>query len=167
MDGNTTTRWASEEGADPQWISVDLGSAYRVSRVRLNWETAYAKSYRIQTSPDGTDWTDVYSTTTGDGATDDLPVNGTGRYVRVNGTARGTSFGYSLWEFEVYGAGPGGGDTTAPTIPGGLRRRARRRTACPCPGMRPPTTSASPDTTSTGAANSWRHPRAPITRTPG
>ena len=121
VDGSTTTRWASEEGADPQWISVDLGSAHRVSRVRLNWETAYAKSYRIQTSPDGTDWTDVYSTTTGDGATDDLTVNGTGRYVRVNGTARGTSFGYSLWEFEVYGAGPGAGDTTAPTVPGGLR----------------------------------------------
>lgn len=121
VDGTATTRWGSEEGADPQWISVDLGSAHRVSRVRLNWETAYAKSYRIQTSPDGTDWTDVYSTTTGDGATDDLTVNGRGRYVRVNGTARGTSFGYSLWEFEVYGAGPGGGDTTAPTVPGGLR----------------------------------------------
>jgi hypothetical protein len=29
-------------------------------------------------------------------------VAGTGRYVRVNGTARGATLGYSLWEFGVY-----------------------------------------------------------------
>ncbi|SNT65116.1 hypothetical protein SAMN05216276_11662, partial [Streptosporangium subroseum] len=29
---------------------------------------------------------------------------GTGRYVRVNGTQRATAYGYSLWEFEVYGS---------------------------------------------------------------
>ena len=32
-----------------------------------------------------------------------LTVTGTGRYVRVNGTARATAYGYSLWEFQVYG----------------------------------------------------------------
>ncbi|MFF2520690.1 discoidin domain-containing protein [Streptomyces liangshanensis] len=122
VDGSTTTRWASAEGADPQWIRVDLGGPHTISRVKLNWEAAYATSYRIQTSADGATWTDVHTTTTGDGGTDDLTVNGTGRYVRVNGTARGTAFGYSLWEFEVYGsAAGGGGDTTAPSTPGGLR----------------------------------------------
>jgi hypothetical protein len=30
-----------------------------------------------------------------------LPVSG--RYVRLLGTQRGTAYGYSLWEFEVYG----------------------------------------------------------------
>jgi hypothetical protein len=29
-------------------------------------------------------------------------VNGTGRFVRMNGTARGTAFGYSLFEFDVF-----------------------------------------------------------------
>ena len=32
-----------------------------------------------------------------------IPVKATGRYVRMYGTVRGTQYGYSLWEFEVYG----------------------------------------------------------------
>ncbi len=107
VDGGTATRWASAEGNDPEWIRVDLGSAHTISRVRLNWETAYARAYRVQTSPDGSAWTDVYSTSAGDGGVDDLTVSGTGRYLRVYGTARGTEWGYSLWELEVYGVGDG------------------------------------------------------------
>ncbi|MGW4212059.1 glycosyl hydrolase family 8 [Lentzea sp. NPDC004789] len=113
VDGSTSTRWASAEGHDPEWLRVDLGSTYTISRVRLNWEAAYAKSYRVQTSPDGSAWTDVYSTSTGDGGIDDLTLSGSGRYVRVYGTARGTAYGYSLWELEVYGVS--GGPTTPPT----------------------------------------------------
>ena len=36
------------------------------------------------------------------GGFDDLSVTGSGRYVRMNGTARGSTYGYSLWEFGVY-----------------------------------------------------------------
>ncbi|MFK4089609.1 glycosyl hydrolase family 8 [Kribbella sp. NPDC020789] len=122
VDGNSSTRWASAEGHDPEWISVDLGTTATISRVRLNWEAAYGKSYKIQTSADGsTGWTDVYSTTTGDGAVDDLTLSGSGRFVRVYGTARGTSYGYSLFDFEVYGTTGGNtGDTTPPSTPTGL-----------------------------------------------
>lgn len=122
VDGNASTRWASVEGHDPEWIRVDLGDTYNVSRVKLTWEAAYGKSYKIQTSPDGATWTDVYSTTSGNGATDDLTLSGSGRYVRMYGTARGTTYGYSLYELEVYGSGGGGGtDTTPPSVPGNLR----------------------------------------------
>lgn len=122
VDGSTSTRWASVEGHDPEWLRVDLGSAHRISRVKLNWEVAYARSYRVQTSPDGSAWADVYSTSTGDGGTDDLTVSGSGRYVRVYGTARGTPYGYSLWEFEVYGVDGGTPptSTTTPPPPSGL-----------------------------------------------
>ncbi|MBB5079404.1 discoidin domain-containing protein [Nonomuraea endophytica] len=122
VDGSTTTRWASAEGSDPEWIAIDLGAAANVSRVKLNWEAAYGKSYKIQTSPNGSTWTDVYSTTTGDGGTDEVTLSGSGRYIRMYGTARGTTYGYSLWEFEVYGTFTGGGDdTTPPSTPSGLR----------------------------------------------
>ncbi|MEV6010930.1 discoidin domain-containing protein [Streptomyces sp. NPDC051976] len=106
VDGNlTSTRWASKEGVDPQWISVDLGASDRISHVKLSWEAAYAKSYTVQTSDDGSTWTTIYSTTTGNGGTDDLTgLSGTGRYVRVNGTVRGTTYGYSLYELQVYGS---------------------------------------------------------------
>ncbi|MQY07907.1 glycosyl hydrolase family 8 [Actinomadura macrotermitis] len=114
VDGSATSRWASQEGHDPEWISVDLGSAQPLRRAVLRWEAAYASAYRIEVSADGTNWTSAYSTTTGDGGTDDVSVTATGRYVRVYGTKRATSYGYSLWELELYGDG---GTTPPPTTP--------------------------------------------------
>ena len=70
----------------------------------MQWEAAYAKAFEIQTSPDGNAWTDIYSTTNGTGGTQTLNVTGTGRYVRMYGTQRATGYGYSLYEFKVYGA---------------------------------------------------------------
>lgn len=115
VDGNTSTRWASAEGHDPEWIRVDLGATYSITRVALTWEAAYAKSYQVQTSANGSTWTTIYSTTTGNGGGDDLTgLNGSGRYVRVYGTVRGTSYGYSLFEFKVYGSGTG--PSPSPTV---------------------------------------------------
>ncbi|RKR92021.1 PKD domain-containing protein [Micromonospora pisi] len=102
VDGDATTRWSSEY-ADPQWIRVDLGAAHELARVRLSWETAYATGYEIQTSLDGDNWTTVHSTTNGNGGVDDIEISGTGRYVRMYGTARATGWGYSLFDFNVYG----------------------------------------------------------------
>ena len=110
VDGNTGTRWSSAF-SDPQWLEVDLGSSQSICQVGLDWETAYATSFQIQVSPDGATWTPIYSTTTGTGGTQTLNVSGTGRYIRMYGTARATGYGYSLWEFGVYtvGSGSGGG----------------------------------------------------------
>ena len=107
VDGSLTTRWSSAF-ADPQWIQVDLGQSYAINRVKLTWEAAYGSAYQIQTSADGTTWTTARSVTGGDGGVDDnTGLTATGRYVRINGTARGTAWGYSLFEFEVYGdSGP-------------------------------------------------------------
>jgi hypothetical protein len=100
-DGNTGSRWSSAF-SDPQWLEVDLGSAQSICKVVLNWENAYATGFQIQTSADGTTWTSIYSTTTGTGGIQTLNVSGTGRYIRMNGTARATQYGYSLWEFQVF-----------------------------------------------------------------
>ncbi len=111
VDGDAGTRWSSS-AADPQWLQVDLGSSQPITQVVLTWETAYGKAFKIQTSDNASTWTDVYSTTTGTGGTQTLAVSGTGRYVRMYGTQRGTQWGYSLWEFQVYG---GSGTTPPPT----------------------------------------------------
>jgi uncharacterized protein YndB with AHSA1/START domain len=104
VDGNTGTRWSSAFG-DPQWLQVDLGASATISQVILNWEAAYASSFQIQVSDTGTGgWTSVFSTTTGTGGTQTVNVTGSGRYVRMNGTVRGTVYGYSLFEFQVYGS---------------------------------------------------------------
>jgi F5/8 type C domain/Beta-1,3-glucanase len=114
VDGNTGTRWSSAF-SDPQWLEVDLGATASVSQVVLQWETAYATAFSIQTSADGTNWTTIYSTTTGTGGTQTLNVTGTGRYVRMYGTARATQYGYSLWEFQVYGTAGGTGSSCSTT----------------------------------------------------
>jgi beta-glucosidase len=103
VDGNTGTRWSSAF-SDPQWIYVDLGARATVSQVVLNWEAAYATAFQLQVSDDAATWTSVYSTTTGTGGTQTLNVTGAGRYVRMYGTARATGYGYSLWEFQVFGS---------------------------------------------------------------
>jgi hypothetical protein len=102
VDGNTGTRW-STDFSDPQWLEVDLGAVHSITKVALDWETAYAVAFQIQVSDDGTTWTDIYSTTSGGGGSQTLPVSGSGRYVRMYGTQRATQWGYSLWEFQVFG----------------------------------------------------------------
>jgi hypothetical protein len=111
VDGSTTTRWSSAF-SDPQWLQVDLGATATISQVVLNWEAAYGTAFQIQTSTNGTSWTSIYSTTTGTGGVQTLNVTGSGRYVRMYGTARATPYGYSLWEFQVYGTS---GSTPTPT----------------------------------------------------
>ncbi|GAA3541914.1 discoidin domain-containing protein [Kribbella ginsengisoli] len=108
VDGNTATRWSSA-ASDPQWIQVDLGSTSAISQVVLNWEAAYGKSFQVQVSDNaGGPWNSIYTTTTGTGGNQTLNVTGSGRYVRMNGTQRGTGYDYSLWEFQVYGGTDGG-----------------------------------------------------------
>ena len=114
VDGNTGTRWSSAF-SDPQWLEVDLGATASISQVVLDWEAAYATAFQIQTSADGTNWTTIYSTTTGTGGTQTLNVTGTGRYIRMYGTARATPYGYSLWEFQVYGTAGGTGSSCSTT----------------------------------------------------
>jgi len=110
VDGSTTTRWSSAF-SDPQWITVDLGQNYAINKVVLAWEAAYGKDYEIRVSSDNQTWKSIYtSNNAGKGGTESLTVSGTGRYVQMYGKARGTVYGYSLWEFEVYG-------TSAPTTP--------------------------------------------------
>ena len=115
VDGNAGTRWSSAF-SDPQWLQVDLGSTQSICQVTLNWETAYATAYQIQTSNDATNWTTIYSTTTGTGGNQTLNVSGSGRYIRMNGTARATAYGYSLWEMGVYTGAAG--NTVTVTNPG-------------------------------------------------
>ncbi|MFG3102160.1 discoidin domain-containing protein [Streptomyces sp. NPDC048182] len=107
VDGDTGTRWSSA-ASDDQWLQVDLGATATVNRVVLNWEAAYGKDYKVQLSTDGSTWTDAKSVTGGDGGTDTLDVSGQGRYVRLQGVHRATGYGYSLWEFQVFGTAGGG-----------------------------------------------------------
>ena len=102
VDGDLGTRWASD-WSDDQAITVDLGSVQPVSRVILSWEAAYGKSFKIQVSPDAVNWQDAAVVTDGHGGVDNLAFAPTqARFVKMQGVQRGTKYGYSLYEFEVY-----------------------------------------------------------------
>ncbi|WP_034289102.1 discoidin domain-containing protein [Amycolatopsis benzoatilytica] len=121
VDGNGKTRWASSVSSDAQWLNVDLGTASKVHRVKIDWEAAYAKKYRIEMSDDGKTYTPIATVTDGDGKTDDLTgLNGHGRFLRFVGTERATKYGYSFWEIQAYGNADSTGDTQPPSTPSNL-----------------------------------------------
>lgn len=102
VDGLADTRWSSAF-SDPQWLTIDLGGPMRISRVVLDWEAAYGRSYSIQVSEDGNQWTEVYRTDNGKGETEEIRFAPTeARWVRVYGTKRATPYGYSLWEMKAF-----------------------------------------------------------------
>ncbi|WP_328462094.1 chitosanase [Actinoplanes sp. NBC_00393] len=137
-DAHRGTRWSSAGGAGTQWVQIDLGAAQQVHRVRLAWAKAYAKAYRIQISGNGSVWTDLYRTATGNGGTDDVHnLAGSGRYLRILATQRGTTGGYSLWDVRAYGPGPAAPVTEAgqsaaavvPAIAADLTANVKKETA--------------------------------------
>ncbi|EDY46710.1 discoidin domain-containing protein [Streptomyces sp. SPB074] len=104
IDGRPATRWSSNNSGDDQaWLAVDLGAPYDLSRVSLSWEAAYADFYRVQVSDDGGTWRDAATVTQGRGGTETVAVRERARYVRMRGVQPHTQYGYSLYEFAVYG----------------------------------------------------------------
>jgi acyl-homoserine lactone acylase PvdQ len=102
VDGSLTSRWASS-WADNEWVQVDLGSSKSVARTLVRWESAYASAYQIETSTNGTTWTQAAAVTAGNGGLDTVAFPAvTARYVRVTGLTRATSYGLSVYELEVY-----------------------------------------------------------------
>ncbi len=103
LDENPATRWSSAY-EDSSWIYLDLGESRRINRVRLLWEGAYGQRYQIQVSDDADTWTSVYRESKSDGGEDDIRFAAVeGRYIRLYGEQRATPWGYSLYEFEVFG----------------------------------------------------------------
>jgi len=105
IDGNDGTRWESEHDVDPQWFALTLDNIYSIDHIKIHWEAANAKVYTIKVSTDSATWSTVYSET--DGASgdrwDDITFTATdAKYIVVEGTERNLTYGYSIWELEVY-----------------------------------------------------------------
>ncbi|MEV7404718.1 discoidin domain-containing protein [Streptomyces sp. NPDC091267] len=140
------SRWSSDWNAD-RWVGVDLGATSTIDTVDLYWEAAYGVDYRVQVSDDNRTWRTVYQPSAAEVAarradvkspgeaagrhdTVTLPTPATGRYVRMLGIERRSfynpapaiaQFGYSLYEFQVWGTGGSAGAAypALPKDPGG------------------------------------------------
>ena len=104
LDGTTDTRWQADNEADDEWIQVDLGSVQAVNAVTINWEAAYAAKYEIQVSTDGKEWTTVAKENGMVGEITSSFAATKARYVKMQGVSRGTQYGYSIYEIQVFGA---------------------------------------------------------------
>ncbi len=105
VDEDHNTRWESLS-EDPQYLVADLGKVYAVKGFKIIWETAAGKAYTVDISEDGTNWTTIGEKTDGTGGHIyktilEEPVQA--RYVRIYGTERTGGYGYSVYEFYIYG----------------------------------------------------------------
>lgn len=114
-DGDHATRWASQY-ADNQSLVINLGTVQAIDRIRITWEQAYAIDFQLQVS--GT--ADFASFTVAKVVSGNVPLNYngqflneysslglTGQFIRLVATKRreigGNYYGYSIYEFEVFG----------------------------------------------------------------
>ncbi|PIM51510.1 thiol oxidoreductase [Roseateles chitinivorans] len=105
VDGNLQSRWASKP-EDGTWIQYDFGAPQPLGYLKLVWENAYGKAYAIQVSDDGKAWTELRNQPAGKGGTEEYYNLGVKtRYLRLQGIARATAYGYSLFEVQFKSIG--------------------------------------------------------------
>lgn len=111
IDGKPETRWASK-AQDGAWITFDFGASTPVGYMKLSWENAYGKEYAVRSSDDGQTWTQLRYVSGGKGGVEELfNLNANARYIQLQGVARATQYGYSLFEVEF--KTPGSDNTLA------------------------------------------------------
>jgi hypothetical protein len=133
VDGDQAiSRWESEHGIDPADMTIDLGQICTVNSIVLNWQNASGKTYTIDISDNGIGgWTNIVTepnNPAGGGYVGYSTGTATGRYVRLIGTARTTGYGYSIFEFQVWGT-VGGAPTVPPVINSSLTATATMNNA--------------------------------------
>ena len=103
IDGNEGTRWESASTDDETW-TLDMGKRRIFNTIKILWEGAYCKQYKLVYSNDGENWSDLYTETnlTQAGWQEiTLANNVTARYIEYQGIERATTYGQSFFEFQV------------------------------------------------------------------
>ncbi|WP_299006234.1 discoidin domain-containing protein [uncultured Shewanella sp.] len=108
IDANMGSRWESVHGESNVWLSLDLGQAERVNQLKIHWETANAKAYKIEGSLDNLNWTELAHFNDGvmGQRSDVFTLSGEYQFIRINAIERSTQYGYSIWELELTGGEP-------------------------------------------------------------
>ena len=156
-DGNMRTRWESEY-YDPQWIEFDLDYEQMIDRIIVRSEIAFQAKYKVKIKKDG-DW---FWTTVNDWVVG-IPDNSNyisidpqlARKIRFEFEKRGTVWGDSIWEIEVYNlTGDPIGDpmptpTPTPIVCGSGSTNSNNPLDCATSTPIPPTFTPIPGSTST------------------
>lgn len=105
VDGDWNSRWSSGTKSKTAWLLLDLGVPKEIGEVRIQWEYAAAKEYSILFSEDGREFTEV--AVKKNGRPEEIisfPLaSRKARFVKLECRKRLTSYGYSIYELELYG----------------------------------------------------------------
>ncbi|HEX8060963.1 MAG TPA: discoidin domain-containing protein [Cyclobacteriaceae bacterium] len=102
VDADTTTRWSSIAG-DGEYLYVDLGQRMDLCGIKIKWESALGGAFQIQVSDDAVTWQTLVTINGNTSPNTNLPIQGTGRYIKMQGVRQATGFGYSIYDMQVYG----------------------------------------------------------------
>ena len=118
VDNSTTTRWGSPLGDSTAWFQVDLGDTVTLDSVRLDWETAYAKTFRIVTGLDSAKGTDSLTLHPSSSGWQSIPLSHQkARWIRIQAVQLlQTYYGISFYELQAYGTKVA--STTTASAPG-------------------------------------------------
>ena len=115
IDGNyeDTSRWGTNndgKGTTERWLQLDLGARYSIDSFKVFWEKTNIQDYTIETSTDGSEWTQQVVVTGAAAAREvehQLENAVVARYVRLSVTKYGQAvdnwWNVGVREFEVYG----------------------------------------------------------------
>ncbi|KKO52401.1 discoidin domain-containing protein [Paenibacillus sp. DMB20] len=114
VDGQSSTRWAADTSGGSYWLQVDLGREHVADQFIVREYQSRMTSYSIQYSLDAVTWKTATSGSKAPGPTDtdttlnpESPIQA--RYVKL--VVDAASSGVSVYEFEIYGQIPQGGET--------------------------------------------------------
>lgn len=108
VDGDAATRWVAVDGTYPQSITVDLGEAYYVGNLTMQWDTKGGNRhymYYVEVSEDGTNFREVLdkrSNTAMGTITDSLNM-AKARYIRITATGCNVTGWATLFEIQADG----------------------------------------------------------------
>ena len=82
FDGREDTFWKAASAAD-SWITDDMQESMDLATLNIRWGNVYATGYDVLVSDDGESWTTAYTTDTGKGGTEQIPLQVSGRYWKL------------------------------------------------------------------------------------
>ncbi len=86
-----------------QFVRMDLGSVQPITKLKLKWQTSYAKDYTIQVSDDDVTYTTIEEVVNSDGNLDSSMYTGlSARYMKLLFNKKATQFGFSIYEMSLY-----------------------------------------------------------------
>ena len=107
-DKNGETYWNAGRSSAPQWLKVDLGGLYTLSKIDQSFDKLNTWKFKIEASINDENWATLVDFSGGaSGQHFSNDVNGTFRYVKLTVLSSASNFAASSQEFSVFGTDDG------------------------------------------------------------